>query len=183
MKDSVYHDFNEAWTEFESHVKAGLRKHTKSGYIEPSLVNLILSEASTAWEARYDFCGRWLKEYSQHHPLKGEQLRVLLTNNTTFTPIPRVSCTMWFTDVVVLTLGASTGYAIAYWLTKQAFLVAYAPWHQWIQIGLTVLPMMASIPILRRVKKMSEENASTKVVEAYMEQLEKIRQSAVAMLK
>lgn len=164
--------FESLWTDFITLVKGKLISAATKQNLSTSLANLILSEAAYSWSSEYEINGKWLSNLRNTNAKKAELVNEVLLTDMHFTDMKMKGELSIYYNYIIPIVGAFAGYAIgSYFDCGKIVLTA--------SIIIPAVLLYWAVNIFR--KRMNESN-NEKLIEAYIQQLEKYKNSVAAIL-
>ena len=165
--------FERCWRKFLNNVKGKMLTQKEKKNFSYPVIKLILGEAVTDWENKYDECGRWLLDYCKDNPQKGAIIQQIIFQDMKFTEIPPKKD---YTKVVGLTssvAAAAIGFGVSSFLDASTAVTAAA----------TLIPAAATFPAVNVAGGMVKTKNEADVFNEYINQLDKFRLSIVNVIE
>ena len=165
-------DFEKYWKKFIVKMKGALIESTKNQPLTYSVASITLSDVAMAWSLDYDDCGRWLAQYKQKEPRKGELVSSILTKDMQFSPIEEKKSFPEAAKLAVPAAGAALGFGISNLLGAGAV----------IQIVSALVPAVLLYPAMNMVGQSINQKNQVGLMDAYLAQLDKYRLSVLTVI-
>lgn len=165
--------FKELWNDFASGFRGKLISESSRGTLKYSDVKLDLAEAAESWNSEYSIPGRWLYKLIADDPKRGELVRDILTNDLTVSEVAANGHNVEWVNVAAPAGLGAVGYTVA----------AIAHWGTVATLCSTIIPAVVAFPVAKAFTSAHNNKANDRLVEAYMEQLDKCRDAVEAALK
>lgn len=165
--------FEKCWIKFTKQLKGKLINQKEKQNFTYSALKLILADAVTVWESKYDECGRWLIDYTKENPEKGELIKQVLLEDIKFTEIKEKKDSSRGVAIAVSAASAAIGFGISTVLNATNIVTAAA----------TMLPAIAAYPAVTATGSAVKAKKEELNIDAYMNQLEKFRLSIVNVIE
>lgn len=172
MANTDKEKFETLWSDFSTLVKGKLITTAQKQKLSTPLAKLILADAAGTWSDEYSMYGRWLLQLSQTEAAKAGLVKEVLLKDMNFTEIDEARVLADYYNYLVPSISACAGLAVSRILSLG--LLA--------DVALVVLPAVLSYPAVKRFRKSQEDAAIDKAVTSYMGQLEKYKNSVLAIL-
>lgn len=164
--------FEAKWNKFVDLVKGQMIIQSGNKKLNFAIAKLILSDAVSFWAAGYEEGGRWLKEFSDADPRRGALLRDILTSDLKFSEVKVSSgISPLAAGVSSLACGA-VGFGISTLCNANI----------WVKIASTALPPALVFPSIKTASKAVAKQGQKKVINSYIEQLDKFKKAALTVL-
>ena len=173
MQMTDYDYFEKYWEKFVTQLRGQMMTQAKKGIFSFASLNLILADCVGFWDSRYSEGGRWLDRYEKEHPDKAELIRDILLKDMKFQEEESGSLKKDFLKYVVPAGSAVAGLAIAR--------VAGATTAT--QAICTLAPAAVAYPVTNNVVHTLNDNVKKKVIQSYMDQLNKYKKGVEGILK
>ena len=170
--DTLTTKFQELWQDFVSSFKGNLITESHKQDISFATAKLALGEAVSTWASEYTINGRWLHKLIQENPSKGNLVKEVLTRDVVLSEEksngPKSDNLKY-----IITIGAGAiGYGIAYVAGLNTVVTACA----------ALVPMVLAYPIANRYILDQKEKARADLINSYVNQLNKYKQSILSIL-
>lgn len=173
MQETYYEEFEKYWKKFATQLQGQIMTQAQKGVLIHSALNLILADCVGFWDSKYSEGGRWIDKYETEYPKNAEMIRDILLRDMKFTDEGKESFDHKVLKYIVPVGTAAVGFAISGF--SKASMFARAVW--------TVVPAAAAYPIATNIVNMKADDAKEKLIQAYMDQLDKYKQSIESILK
>ena len=172
MVNTEKEKFESLWNDFGTLVKGKLITTAQKQSLTTPLAKLILSDAAGAWRDEYSTYGRWLQQLAKNESSKFELIKDVLINDMRFNDVELPSVLPNYCDYLVPTISACAGYAISkFWELGTIANAAFV-----------IIPALLTYPAVKQYRKTQTETAVSKTIDSYMNQLEKFKNSILAIL-
>ena len=184
MVNTEKEKFESLWNDFSTLVKGKLITTAQKQSLTTPLAKLILSDAAGAWRDEYSTYGRWLQQLAKNESSKFELIKDVLINDMRFNDVELPSVLPNYCDYLVPTISALT---YVCFLTAFCACAGYAISKFW-ELGtianaaFVIVPALLTYPAVKQYRKTQTETAVSKTIDSYMNQLEKFKNSILAIL-
>lgn len=165
-------NFESLWTDFATLVKGKLISTSAKQKLSTPLANLILSNVASSWDSDYEIRGKWLNSLKVIDPKRSELIGEVLLNDMHFDEIETKGEIPSYYNYIIPAAGACVGIAISMYLDCSKF----------IQTISTIVPAVLLYPAISTFRKRANETRNEELVEVYIAQLEKYKNSIIAIL-
>ncbi len=165
-------NFLKCWDKFSKNLRGKILNQTDKQNFSFHVLKLILAEAVTVWENKYDECGRWLIDYSKENPEKGELIKQILLRDMKFTEVTVKKSNSRNAALLASVGVAAAGFGISHFLNAGTAATVAA----------TVLPAIAAYPTVTATTNAVNGKKESNTLDAYMNQLEKFRLSILNVI-
>ena len=172
MNTTEKEKFESLWNDFIALVKGKLISTAAKQKLSTPLANLILSDAASSWNSEYEINGKWLSNLKGVDSKKAEMVGEILLNDMRFTEIDIKGELPTYYNYVVPAVGACTGYAISMLLGSGKL----------VQAASTIIPALLLYPAVKTFRNKKEEANKDSIIESYIKQLEKYKNSVASIL-
>lgn len=172
MENTEKEKFEILWDDFTTLVKGKLITTATKQTLSAPLAKLILSDAAGSWGDEYSTYGRWLQLFSQKESSKAELIREVLLKDLRFTEISSPNILPDYCNYLIPGLGALAGYTTS----------VYFDMGRISQVATVLLPAVLLYPAVKKFRTNQSKMAIDKTIDAYMEQLEKYKNSVLSIL-
>lgn len=172
MENTEKEKFEAFWNDFATLVRGKLIATAKKQSLSTPLARLVLSDAVGSWEEEYSLYGRWLQQLSQNDTEKANLIKEILLKDMTFADVDTKKVLPDYCNYLIPGLGACAGYALG-----RCFDFGKIG-----QIASVIIPAILLYPAVKMFRNNQAEVAIEKTVNAYMEQLEKYKNSVLSVL-
>ncbi len=164
--------FERYWNNFSNRLRGSLMNEAKQQELTYNVASVLLSDAIMAWSLSYDECGAWLLRLKSENPQKGELVSQILQSDIKFTKIEPKKDLHPSVKTIAPVCGAALGFGISHALGAGV----------WTQIIATLAPAAVIYPATKSAEDVIRENNKSAVVDEYMAQLDKYKQSVILVL-
>lgn len=161
------------WEKFIVRLKGKMLRQMAKGALDIGALKLILLDASAGWDSNEEEGGRWLHGYAQEHPEKGELLRNILVEDMRFAEVTYPRVFPQTLEYILPVGGAAVGLGLSSFFQ--------ANWK--VRAAATVGPGVLLYPAVRAVGEGSREKRRREVMEDYLGQLDKFKESVLSLLE
>lgn len=165
--------FEKYWEQFLIRVKGRMVSQAKKQELTYPLLKLLLKDISLSWDSDVEENGRWLRQYSEENPQKGEMIRQILLEDMEFSEVLSNDKSPAAVNYIVPAAGAAAGYCISSVLHAGAAAKAIS----------TVAPALLLYPSAKAIGENAKNKNQRESMEAYLSQLEKYRKGALSVLQ
>lgn len=164
--------FQGLWNDFVSSFKGSLIMESRKQNVNYPLAKMLLNNCLLTWTSEYTVNGRWLYNLMRDEPEKGKLVKDIIKNDITLSPVnltvSKSDCSRY-----IIPLGAGAlGFGASYFAGLATPYVA----------GATIIPMAIAYPLTTRYLANKKEKAIDAIINAYVSQLEKYKQSIISAL-
>lgn len=164
--------FEHLWSDFIALVKGKLLTTASKQTLSISLANLILTDAASSWGSDYEINGRWVKEIKMQNPQKAELILEILLNDLKFSDVRIKGTLPDYYNYLIPTIGAFVGYAAgSYWDFSKLW-----------QTVSTIVPAVLLYPAVKSYRNNQQLSNNEYLVNQYIEQLIKYKNSIISIL-
>lgn len=163
--------FQELWNDFILSFKGILITESRKQDISFTFVKLSLSDVISTWFSEYTINGRWLYGLIQDEPDKGLLVKEILQKDINLVEIKHNNIHNSVKYLIPIGAGA-VGYGVA-----QA-----AHLNLWGTLCASLIPMAIAYPMTARIFSNKREQVQEKVINDYISQLEKYKESIMSVL-
>lgn len=172
MGNTEKEKFESLWNDFSTLVKGKLITTAQKQTLSVPLAKLILTDAAGLWNDEYSMYGRWLQQLSQNDFERANLIKDILFKDMTFVDVDSKKMLPDYCNYLIPGLGACAGYALG----------RYFDFGKIGQIASVIIPAILLYPAVKMFRNNQAEVAIEKTVNAYMEQLEKYKNSVLSVL-
>lgn len=165
-------EFESYWDRFTARLSGTLMNESKKQEITYNVASVLLSDSLMAWSLSYDECGAWLLRLKSEDPRKGELVSQIITNDIKFTEIEPKKAFPPSAKAIAPVCGAALGFVISHALGAGVIT----------QIISTLAPAAIIYPATKSAEGVITENNKSAVIDDYMVQLDKYKQSVISVL-
>ncbi len=165
--------FERCWRKFLNRVKGNLLTQKEKQNFAYPVLKLILAEAVTDWENKYDECGRWLLDYCNANPQKGEIIQQIIFKDMKFVEIPPKKDRSKVVGLTASAAAAAIGFGVSSFCDASTAVTAAA----------TLIPAAATFPAVNVAGGMVKAKNDADTLNEYINQLEKYRLSIVNVIE
>lgn len=165
-------NFSSLWDSFITSFKGILLSESKNQTISLEVAQAALNEASSSWFSEYTINGRWLYKLRQDCPARGELIKEIIAKDMVLAPIESNSSPNPGLKYIA---SIGTG-VVGYGISQLAHFSTLGT------LCTTLIPMAAAYPITESMLNSKKERASLLLINAYVMQLSKYRESIISAL-
>lgn len=172
MENTEKEKFESLWADFTTLVKGKLITTAKKQTLSLPLAKLILSDASGSWGDEYSTYGRWLHLLAQKDPSKAELIREILLKDLCLSEISLPRVLPDYCNFLIPGMGVLAGYTAS----------VYYNMGRISQVATVLLPAFLLYPAVKKFRDIQAKSAIDLTIDAYIEQLEKYKNSVISIL-
>ena len=164
--------FEQYWNKFVTRLRGQMLNTMTKQKLTYPMMKLMLADEVEFWDSRQQEGGRWLDQYEAEHPEKGALIRSVLVNDISFKEEDNNASQGDSLKYVLPVGGAVTGFLISHFMGASTVVQAIS----------TVVPAMAAYPVAVSITGSNKADADKRMIQLYMNQLEKYRLSVESIL-
>lgn len=172
MNNTDKERFESLWEDFLTLVKGKLISTSNNQSLSTPLANLILKEAVSSWNSDYEINGKWMSDFKSREPQKADLVCDILLNDMKFGEIEVTKELPHYYNYLVPTVGAIAGLGISYFSGASKIIQAVS----------TIVPAVLLYPAVKMYGKRKNETNKKTNIDAFMQQLEKYKNSILPIL-
>lgn len=172
MQNTDLERFKTLWDHFITRLHGQMLHATVKQHLTGPMMQLMLADGVDFWDSRQQEGGRWLDQYETANPQKGARIRSILVKDMSFSIEEDAK-----SRAGILKLALPLGSAAAGLLVSHLSGASAA-----IRIISTVAPTVVSYPIAVSLIDAQNSSTSKSLIQNYLNQLEKYRQSVESVL-
>ena len=172
MENIALTDFKKCWEKFSSQLQGQLITKAKSNTLQTASANLALSDSVSFWDDRYAEGRKWLDGLSVKNAEKAKLIEEILLDDMQFQTLAEQK-----SNDKLLKYGIPMGGAVMGFVVSKAIGTAL-PGRAVLMGGMA----LAGCPLGKGMASASRDGAKKKMIDEYMQQLEKYRLSVERIL-
>lgn len=172
MNNTDKERFEQCWNKFITRLRGQMLNTMAKQKLTYPMMKLMLADEVEFWDSRQQEGGRWLDQYEAEYPEKGALIRSILVKDISFKEesgnAPQGDSLKYILPVG----GAAAGFLISHFMGANTIVQAVS----------TVVPAVAAYPIAVSVTGSNKADADKRMLQLYLDQLEKYRLSVESIL-
>lgn len=165
--------FEQYWNKFITRLRGQMLNTMAKQKLTYPMMKLMLADEVEFWDSRQQEGGRWLDQYEAKYPEKGALIRTVLVKDISFREeggnAPQGGGSLKY---IMPVGGATAGFLISHFMGASTVVRAVS----------TVIPAIAAYPIAVSITGSNKADADKKMIQLYLDQLEKYRLSVESIL-
>ncbi len=172
MSGNAKEDFEKYWGKFITQLKGRLMAVSKNQKLSYHIAKLQLTDIAANWDSEYEESGRWLIQYCNENPEKGQLVREVLLEQMCFSEIQPKKDYSEVMNYAIPVAGAIAGFGISKLAHAKTVVRAVS----------TIAPTVLLYPSAKAVGTTLNQNSKAELLDEYILQLEKYHQGVISII-